>query len=330
MTQRYFVQQGESWLGPFRPGELAALRHQGYLAGSPMVRGEEDGQVVPLAGDFASPLTRAGSTRSLDQDPLEPSTAGGSLSGFDFGMLPREDVGLTPPRAVFWLLAALSGAVIVLCLLSSLPFSWVYPGAGAGAACVMLYRALTEHTRVRQALADTPTSKVRSVSLGQAELCGKVVPIELGMGSVQSARSSWRFTALLEAGVSGDKTVESSPLAMPFYLDDGTGRIMVVTQGAEVITNVADVSHKSSYWDYAGALLPGTWVTVVGCVQPLVESQPEFGLMVAPGEPGQPFAIVIGTEPGARKRFWGRLIFLTGSALIMLLASLAYVLMMRR
>lgn len=329
MTQRYFVQQGEAWLGPFRPGELAALRYQGYLAGSPMVRGEEDGRIVPLMGDLVSPLTGAGSTRSLDQDPFEPSKAVGPLSEADSGMIPREDVGLTPSRAVVWLVAVLSGSVVALCLLSTLPFSWVYPGAAVAVACFLLYRGLTEHTRVRQTLSDTPTSKVRSVSIGQAELCGKVVPLELGMGPVQSARSSWRFSAMLETGVSGE-TVESSPLAMPFYLDDGTGRIMVVTYGADVITNVSDVSHKSRFWDYSGSLLPGTWVTVVGCVQPLVDSHPEFGLMVAPGEPGQPFAIVIGTEPGARKRFWGRLIFFTGSALIMLLASLAYVLMVRR
>ncbi len=80
-----------------------------------------------------------------------------------------------------------------------------------------------------QAISNTPSSKIRSASMGLVELCGRPVRPE-GLASPLSEEPClyWRLDY---RKFFMKRTMESEE---PFVLDDGTGKVLVYPQGAKI------------------------------------------------------------------------------------------------
>ena len=80
---------------------------------------------------------------------------------------------------------------------------------------------------------DIPTSTVRGASLGAVELCGTVVgPYTLI--SPLSETDCFYYQAIVRGSEGEEKKPREEVLYAPFFLDDGTGRVMVDPRGAEI------------------------------------------------------------------------------------------------
>ena len=80
---------------------------------------------------------------------------------------------------------------------------------------------------------DIPTSTVRGASLGAVELCGTVVgPYTLI--SPLSETDCFYYQAIVRGSAGEEKKPREEVLYAPFFLDDGTGRVMVDPRGAEI------------------------------------------------------------------------------------------------
>ncbi len=114
---------------------------------------------------------------------------------------------------------------------------WVWAVVGAGAGIYLFFRGFGLLRRKRLIL-DTPSSKIRSASMGLVELSGLAVgPYTLpapitGVPCYFYRTLAWQWK---QSGKSSSwvKVAEES-LHVPFYLDDTTGRVLVDPQGAEM------------------------------------------------------------------------------------------------
>lgn len=90
----------------------------------------------------------------------------------------------------------------------------------------------------KRLLQNTPTSKVEAVALGLAELCGRAVPHEsIASPIAQVPCVYWRYK--VEEWRSSGKssswvTIDSGEKRVPFYLQDDTGKIMVIPLQATI------------------------------------------------------------------------------------------------
>lgn len=94
---------------------------------------------------------------------------------------------------------------------------------------VSFIRTGIRRRRQRTLIENTPTEKVRSLSVGPSEIKGKVVMDELEPISAPFSEDDC-VVADYEVKKPGDnswKTVEKDVLHTPFYVDDGTGKVLV-------------------------------------------------------------------------------------------------------
>jgi len=127
------------------------------------------------------------------------------------------------PLAVF--LSAYTGRVV----------SWLALGAAAGVYFFCKGFLLLRRKRL---ILNTPSSKVRSASLGLVEVSGIAVG-PYTMPAALSCKPCYYYKTIVwklkQSGKSRswEKVAEES-LHVPFYVDDGTGRLLVNPAGAEV------------------------------------------------------------------------------------------------
>ena len=106
---------------------------------------------------------------------------------------------------------------------------WAILGIGFGVR--LFFRGFPFFKR-KQLIQDTPTSTVRGASLGAVELSGTVVgPYTLI--SPLSETDCFYYHAIARGSSGEEKKAREEVLYAPFFLDDGTGRVMVDPRGAE-------------------------------------------------------------------------------------------------
>lgn len=111
--------------------------------------------------------------------------------------------------------------------------------------------------RRKRLLQDTPTSTIRGVAMGMAELSGKAVERTPVISPLTTTPCVWwRFTIEQEqTGAKGErkwvKVNEGCSIDL-FYLDDGTGRILVDPMGAEMKIDFRRQWYGAAYDPVAG------------------------------------------------------------------------------
>jgi len=96
----------------------------------------------------------------------------------------------------------------------------------------LLMRSAFQRRRQRQLIAETPTEDVESVTIGPSEVAGTAVPVDAAMPAPFSdddcVVAQWTVQQFYEDDdSSGWRTVSSGVEFVPFYVDDGTGRLLV-------------------------------------------------------------------------------------------------------
>ena len=142
---------------------------------------------------------------------------------------------------------------------------------GLLATLVIFALALTDSVRrsmLVSQIRNLSTSRARSVAVGLAELSGRAVPVGKATAKAPIIRSWLKRT---EDGYAHETEVN------PFYLDDGTGRILVDARGAKVdeekqavttaMHQVKLTQHEGKDGLPEGRLMPGDPVFVLGSVQ---------------------------------------------------------------
>jgi len=135
-----------------------------------------------------------------------------------------ESIGKIDLAAIHFLVSA--DTILIL----RTPEFWGIPAIGLG---VYLFFRGFPFLKRKRLIQNTPTSTVRGASLGAVEISGKVVgPYTLI--SPFSELDCFYYHAVA-CGCSGDANqVREETLYTPFFLDDGTGRLMVDPRGAEM------------------------------------------------------------------------------------------------
>jgi hypothetical protein len=82
-------------------------------------------------------------------------------------------------------------------------------------------------------IADTPRSTIRSAAVGPVELSGKAVG-PYALVAPLSHCDCLYYRLVIESNPGGDLNNKIRELSAPFFLDDGTGRVMIYPQGAEL------------------------------------------------------------------------------------------------
>jgi hypothetical protein len=143
--------------------------------------------------------------------------------------------------------------VILTIIFSSLGFnSWIWPAIGVAGGVYLFVLGFKMLQRKRLIL-NTPTSKIRSASLGLVEISGLAVgPYTLAAPVTGVPCYFYRTQAweLRKSGKSNEwQQIADESLHVPFYLDDNTGRLLVNPQGAEL-----DI-HRDFHAEYNSSVL---------------------------------------------------------------------------
>ena len=139
-------------------------------------------------------------------------------------------------------------------LFYSIDSFWILAGIGAVSGFVLFCRGFRMLQRKRLIL-NTPTSKIRSASMGLVEVSGLAVgpytmpaPIT-GVSCYYYRTMAWQ---LKQAGKNTEwQKVADESLHVPFYLDDNTGLVLVNPQGADM-----DI-HRDFHEEYSSSILFG-------------------------------------------------------------------------
>ncbi len=127
----------------------------------------------------------------------------------------------------------MSCAIILLIRVDQL---WLWAAVGALGGLVLFYRGFRILQRKRLIL-NTPTSKIRSASLGLVEISGLAAGPYLITAPVTGKSCYYYRTLAWELRKSGKseewRKVADESLHVPFYVDDQTGLMLVNPQGAE-------------------------------------------------------------------------------------------------
>lgn len=120
--------------------------------------------------------------------------------------------------------------------------------------------------RMARLIEDTPTSRIRSAAQGYVELQGRALalPGTSNLAPLTQRPCVWwryRISKKVESGSGRNRrrswqTVASGRSAVPFLLDDGTGRCIVKPDGAEIVTTESTTWYGGTPWPAAGG--PGT------------------------------------------------------------------------
>jgi len=126
-------------------------------------------------------------------------------------------------------------------------FRFMYPllvteivsAAAFSLGLLMLYGGVVQY-RKRRVIRDTPTSKVRSLALGPVEIKGVPEKYEESFESPFSGEDCVMYVYSVEVYKTGGQnssggwsTVEAGVKAAPFYVNDGTGKVLVDPDAAE-------------------------------------------------------------------------------------------------
>ncbi len=130
----------------------------------------------------------------------------------------------------------------------------------------------------KRLIEDTPSSRVRSVAMGLAELAGaarETVPLASPLTQVACVYYHYRIEEERSRGRSKEwVTAEEERSVQPFYLEDETGRILIIPEGAETMLRQAYravrrdgglLSPRRRYTEWR--LIPGQRICVVGTVK---------------------------------------------------------------
>jgi E3 Ubiquitin ligase len=129
----------------------------------------------------------------------------------------------------------LTFAILLLDSSDSHPIAWCVIGLVAG-LCLFFqgFRLLQR----RHLILDTPVSKVRSASLGMAELSGLAVGPYTVLAPITAHPCFYYRTVVWEWKRSGRSNqwveVAAESMHVPFFLDDNTGKVLVDPQGADL------------------------------------------------------------------------------------------------
>jgi E3 ubiquitin ligase len=114
---------------------------------------------------------------------------------------------------------------------------WIWAVAGAGAGVCLFFRGFRVLQRKRLIL-NTPTSKIRSASMGLVEISGLAVGQKTLSAPITGVPCYYYRTVAWQPKQSGKNEewviVAEETLHVPFYLDDNTGRVLIDPQGAEM------------------------------------------------------------------------------------------------
>ena len=147
--------------------------------------------------------------------------------------------------AAFAMYFVRSGSSDPLSLLRS-PILWGVAGIGIG---VRLFFRGFPFLKGKHLIQDTPVSTVRGAALGSVEVSGTVVgPYTLIAPLSQTDCFYYHAIALGSSGE--EKKPKEEILYVPFFLDDGTGRVMVDPRGAQTdLQPSVDDEYSSSTGD---------------------------------------------------------------------------------
>ncbi len=110
------------------------------------------------------------------------------------------------------------------------PVLWGIAGVGIG---IFLFFRGFPFLKRKRLIQNTPTSTIRGAALGAVEVSGTVVgPYTLI--SPLSESDCFYYHAVARSTGEEEKKVAEEVLYAPFFLDDGTGRLMVDPRGAEM------------------------------------------------------------------------------------------------
>lgn len=135
----------------------------------------------------------------------------------------------------------------LLFLLLSQPLFWA--GLGVVFGPFFFWRGFRVLQRTRLIM-DTPRSTVRAAALGPVEVSGKAVgPYTLVAPLSQTECFYYRI--VVETNPKGDLRKQAQALCAPLFVDDGTGKLMIYPEGAEL--RVQRTSERSEYGKLAVA-----------------------------------------------------------------------------
>jgi len=142
--------------------------------------------------------------------------------------------------------------VIPISILYSVAFSsWIWPAAGIAGGIYLFVLGFKMLQRKRLIL-NTPTSKIRSASLGLVEVNGLAVGPYTLTAPITAAPCFFYRTQAWELRKSGKSNewqqVADESLHVPFFLDDNTGRLLINPQGAEL-----DI-HRDFHEEYSSSI----------------------------------------------------------------------------
>ena len=191
-------------------------------------------------------------------------------------------------------------------------FLWVVVALGGA----WIFGTAFGRMRLSRAIDATPTSKVRSMPIGKVELKGRGQALGQPIKTPFSAAPClwYRFTVEVEKPETDSQgrvsmrwsTVDSGESSAPFQLDDGTGCVMVVPEGAEI-------DAPETYCNTEGAMVAGRirrteWsldigsaLYALGVLRAGREGETPY---LGQGRSGEPFLISFRSEAELLKGIW--------------------------
>jgi hypothetical protein len=150
------------------------------------------------------------------------------------------------------------------------PILWGIAGVGFG---IFLFFRGFPFLKRKRLIQNTPTSTIRGAALGAVEVSGTVVgPYTLI--SPLSESDCFYYHAVARSTGEEEKKVAEEVLYAPFFLDDGTGRLMVDPRGAEMeLRPSVDEEYSPSTGDaftrhFSGRGLPSTGPATLRILHP--------------------------------------------------------------
>jgi|SRR5208283_1645662 len=136
----------------------------------------------------------------------------------------------------------------ILIWLLSQPMFWAVLGVTLGPYFFWRGFRLLQRKRL---IMDTPRCSIRAAALGRVELSGRAVGPYTVVAPMSHADCLY-YRLVIESNPQGDLDRAMREVCAPFFLDDGTGTVMIFPQGAEL--QFPATSGRSEYGKLAFAL----------------------------------------------------------------------------
>jgi hypothetical protein len=138
-----------------------------------------------------------------------------------------ENIGKLVALGMFFMRSA-SGSDALVGLKS--PLLWGFAGVVTG---VFLFFRGFPYLQRKRVIENTPTSTVRGAPLGAVEMSGRVVGPYTLISPI-SESDCFYYRAVARSSSKEDKSTIEETLYAPFFIDDGTGLVLVDPRGAEM------------------------------------------------------------------------------------------------